>query len=333
MDDTLPEQMDAWRWTGTGVPLRRETVPVPVPAPDEVLLRVRAAGMCHSDVGEIDEPSWADTITRNPITLGHEIAGEVAVVGEDVTGVAVGDRVGVYPMGRTVPGYSRDGGYAAYAVAPAADLVPLPAGVAYDVAALGTDAGMTSHHAVVGIAQVRPGQRIGIIGLGGLGQIGARLAVVHGAEVHVADVSADARALGARLGVHSVVGSVDELAGADLDVVVDFAGFGTTTAGAIHAIRTGGTVVMVGLGAVTTSFETRDLIHRKAHVIGSSGGTREDVARVYEHLAAGNLHPVVEHLSFDQIPDGIARLRAGRVTGRLVVLMGDADAPRPPKGG
>lgn len=242
MDDTLPEQMDAWRWTGTGVPLRRETVPVPVPAPDEVLLRVRAAGMCHSDVGEIDEPSWADTITRNPITLGHEIAGEVAVVGEDVTGVAVGDRVGVYPMGRTVPGYSRDGGYAAYAVAPAADLVPLPAGVAYDVAALGTDAGMTSHHAVVGIAQVRPGQRIGIIGLGGLGQIGARLAVVHGAEVHVADVSADARALGARLGVHSVVGSVDELAGADLDVVVDFAGFGTTTAGAIHAIhgRNGG---------------------------------------------------------------------------------------------
>lgn len=90
---------------------------------------------------------------------------------------------------------------------------------------------------------------------------------------------------------------------------------------------------MVGLGAVTTSFDTRDLIHRKAHVIGSSGGTREDVARVYEHLAAGNLHPVVEHLSFDQIPDGIARLRAGRVTGRLVVLMGDADAPRPPKEG
>lgn len=186
---------------------------------------------------------------------------------------------------------------------------------------------------MVGVAGVHPGQRIGIIGLGGLGQIGARLAVLHGAEVHVADISADARALGARLGVHSVVGSVDELAGADLDAVVDFAGFGTTTAGAIHAIRTGGVVVMVGLGAVTTSFDTRDLIHRKAHLIGSSGGTREDVARVYEHLAAGDLDPVVEHLSFDQVPEGIERLRAGRVTGRLVVLMGDPTTPEPAKEG
>lgn len=324
---TIPAQMSAWQWTGTGLPLVRNQVPVPVPEGDEVLVRVRAAGMCHSDVGELDEPSWVENITRNPITLGHEIAGEVVSVGPDA-GVRVGDRVGVFPMGRTVPGYGRDGGYAAYTLAPSADLVPLPEHLSFALAALGTDAGMTSHHAVVEVAGVGPGHRVGIIGLGGLGQVGARIAVLRGAEVYGADVSRDALALGERLGLASVVDSAEKLVGMDLDVVVDFAGFGTTTAAAVGAIRKGGTVVMVGLGAVSTTLSTADVIHQKAHIRGSSGGTREDIARVYDYLAAGEIAPTVEHLTFDQVPHGIDRLRAGTVTGRLVVLM-DHEAADP----
>ena len=326
-----PKSMSAWQWSGTGRPLELNEVAVATPGPDEVLVRVRAAGMCHSDVGELDEPSWVENITRNPITLGHEIAGEVVAMGAEVAHVRKGDRVGVYPMGRTVPGYSRDGGYAAYVVAPAEDLVPMPEGLAFDLAALGTDAGMTSHHAVVEVAGVGAGHRVGIIGLGGLGQVGARIAVLRGAEVHAADISPDAQALGDRLGVASVVASADELRGRDLDVVIDFAGFGTTTAAAVGAIRVGGTIVMVGLGSVSTTLNTADVIHRKAHVIGSSGGTREDIARVYEHLAAGEIAPVVEHQGFDQVPDGIDRLRAGTVTGRLVVLMGADDDESEPE--
>ena len=88
--------MGAWQWTGTGRPLTLNQVPVPTPAADEVLIRVRAAGMCHSDVGELDEPSWAVNIKRNPITLGHEIAGEIAQVGTAVGQWQVGDRVGVH---------------------------------------------------------------------------------------------------------------------------------------------------------------------------------------------------------------------------------------------
>ena len=317
----LPARMSAWQWTGTGRPLVLSEVAVPEPARDEVLLRVCAAGMCHSDVGELDEPSWVDNITRNPITLGHEIAGEVVACGGDVTNARLGDRVGVFPMGRTVPGYGRDGGYAAYALAPAVDLVPLPTGLPFDLAALGTDAGMTSHHAVVEVARVGPGQRVGIIGLGGLGQVGARIAVLRGAEVHGADISPEALALSERLGLASVVNSAERLAGLELDAVVDFAGYGTTTAAAVGAIRTGGTIVMVGLGAVSTTLNTADVIHRKATIRGSSGGTMEDIARVYDYLASGELEPVVEHLAFDQVPEGIGRLRAGTVTGRLVVMM------------
>ncbi|WKN50703.1 zinc-binding dehydrogenase [Nocardioides sp. Arc9.136] len=313
--------MGAWRWTGTGNPLALHDVPVPSPGPGEVLVRVRAAGMCHSDVGELDEPSWAENITRNPITLGHEIAGDVAALGAGVDSWSPGDRVGVHPLGATVPGYSRDGGYAAYTLAPATDLVAMPDDLPYDLAAAGTDAGMTSHHAVVEVARVGPGSRVGIIGLGGLGQFGAQIALLRGAEVHAADTSPGAAALGRTMGLASVHGAAEDLAGLELDAVVDFAGFGSTTAAALAAIRKGGDIVMVGMGAVHTTLVTADVVHKLAHVHGSSGGTKDDIAQVYEHLARGEITPTVEHLAFEDVPDGIERLRAGRLTGRLVVLV------------
>ncbi|RHW24882.1 alcohol dehydrogenase [Nocardioides immobilis] len=315
------ETMSAWRWTGTGRPLDLQEIPVPEPGDDEVLIKVRAAGMCHSDVGEIDEPSWAATITRNPITLGHEIAGEVAAVGNEVADWRPGHRVGVHPLGRTVPGYSRDGGYAAYTIAPAGDLVAVPDDLSHELAAVGTDAGMTSYHAVAGVAGVRAGMRVGIIGLGGLGQLGAQLAVHLGAEVYAAEVSAEARALAASWGLAGTVGSADDLRGLRLDAVVDFVGAGTTTEAAVHAIRVGGDVVMVGLGAEHTTLTTADVIHQKARIHGSSGGTREDIEAVYQLLASGTLQPALESISFDEIPSGIDRLRAGTVRGRLVVRM------------
>lgn len=313
--------MAAWQWTGTGRPLSRHEVAVPTPGPDEVLIRVRAAGMCHSDVGELDEPSWAANITRNPITLGHEIAGEVVEVGTDVPQWRPGDRVGVHPLGETVPGYSRDGGYAAYTVAPAQDLVRVPDRLSFDLAALGTDAGMTSHHALVEVARVGQGSRVGIIGLGGLGQIGAQVAVLLGAEVHAADRSPAALSAARGWGLAATYSSAEEMAGLDLDVVVDFAGFGSTTEAAVHAIRVGGDVVMVGLGAERTTLTTADVIHQKARIHGSSGGTRQDIEAVYRYLEQGSVTPRVEHLGFGDIPSGIERLRAGQVTGRLVVLM------------
>jgi propanol-preferring alcohol dehydrogenase len=315
--------MQAWQWTGTARPLALHDVPVPAPGPDEVLIRVRAAGMCHSDVGELDEPSWAVTITLNPITLGHEIAGDVVSAGSQVTEWRVGDRVGVCPLGRTVPGYSRDGGYAAYTVAPAADLARIPDDLPYDLAALGTDAGMTSHHAVVSVGGVRAGSRVGIIGLGGLGQIGAQVAVMLGAEVHAADVSPRARDMARAWGLSGLYASAEEMTGLGLDVVVDFAGYGSTTEAAVHAIRAGGDVVMVGMAAERTTLTTADVIHQRARIHGSSGGTLADIDAVYGYLDRGDVTPRVEHLSFADVPTGIERLRAGDVTGRLVVMMVD----------
>ncbi|MDV8002644.1 alcohol dehydrogenase catalytic domain-containing protein [Rhodococcus sp. IEGM 1408] len=320
-NSSIPAEMRAWQWTGTGNPLTLSVVPVPEPGPGEVLIRVRAAGMCHSDVGELDEPSWAANIHRCPITLGHEIAGDVVALGPGVDSARVGDRVGVHPLGATVPGYGRDGGYAAFHVAPVGDLVPLPEGMSFELGALGTDAGMTSHHGVVEVAGVTAGDRVGIIGLGGLGQIGARIAVLLGAEVHAADPSPDARRLGEELGAVEVVADAADLAGRGLDAVIDFAGFTATAQAAVQAIRVGGVVVMIGMGAHTSQLVTADVIHQKAVIRGSSGGTRADIASVYRYLAEGRIVPAVERLTFEQVAEGIDRLRDGKVTGRLVVMM------------
>jgi propanol-preferring alcohol dehydrogenase len=113
------------------------------------------------------------------------------------------------------------------------------------------------------------------------------------------------------------------MAGLGLDVVIDFAGFGSTTEAAVQAIRVGGDVVMVGMAAERTTLTTADVIHQRARIHGSSGGNVADIDAVYTYLDRGEVTPRVEHLSFADVPTGIERLRAGDVTGRLVVLLED----------
>ena len=88
--------MKAWQFSNTNEPLVRVELPDPVVGPGEVVVRVRAAGLCHTDVGVLRDKGWLSTLAYRPIVLGHEVAGEVAEVGDDVTGWAVGDRVGVW---------------------------------------------------------------------------------------------------------------------------------------------------------------------------------------------------------------------------------------------
>ena len=315
--------MRAWQFTGTHQPLVLNDIPEPVPGPGELVLDVKAAGLCHSDVGVLDDEGWLPLFPTLPVTMGHEVAGVVSAVGEGVTEYAVGDRVGVCPTAEsgTTPGYSREGGFTAKHLVAATDVVPMPEGLSFELAAAGTDAGMTSYHAVMTIGGVQPGDRVAIIGLGGLGQIGARVAVVSGAEVTVCEINEDAWPLAREIGAVEVVKTVDELAGKDFDVVVDYAGFGETTAKALDAIRFGGSVVVVGMGRLEATINTRDLILKQARILGSVGGTKEDVATCYELFAAGKVSPAITRIGFDDIPDGLDRLRRGEVTGRLVAVM------------
>lgn len=316
--------MKAWQFTSTHEPLVRADIPAPTPGPGEVVLDIRAAGLCHSDVGAMTDPAWLDYIPNRPVVIGHEIAGVVRAVGDGVTGVRIGDRVGVCPSnGHGAPGYARDGGFTEQHRCLADDLVPMPEGLTFELAALGTDAGMTSYHAMVTRGEAGPGMKIGVIGLGGLGQIGARVAVVRGAEVHVAEVNEAVWPLAREIGATSVVGDVLDWADQGFDLIVDYAGYGTTTAGALKAIRKNGRVVVVGMARMQITLDTMDIIHKQAQLLGSSGGTKEDVASIYALLAAGDVTPVVTIIGFDDIPDGLDDLRHHRLAGRLVARISD----------
>lgn len=106
-------------------------------------------------------------------------------------------------------------------------------------------------------------------------------------------------------------------------MIVDFAGFGTTTADAIDVVGVGGRVVQVGMGRLQATISTASLILRKVTLIGSQGGTKDDVEGVYRHLATGKLAPKITEITFDEIPDGIGRLKRGEVVGRLVANIAD----------
>ncbi|GLB68092.1 zinc-binding dehydrogenase [Arthrobacter mangrovi] len=316
--------MKAWQFTNTHEPLVLNEVDEPAAAPGGVVIDIKAAGLCHSDVGMLEDEGWLSTLAKRPITLGHEVAGVITEVGEGVTDWKVGDRVGFCPTTSVgAPGYGFDGGFSFKAAIDQEALVRIPDNVSFAQGAAGTDAGMTSHHAVIANGQVKSGDKVGIIGFGGLGSIGARVAVLAGAEVYVAEVNEKVWDQAKEIGATAVAKSIAEFKEAGLDVIVDFAGFGTTTAEAIETVRRGGRVVQVGMGRLEATISTKALILSEVTLVGSQGGTKEDVQGVYDFFATGQLNPTITEIDFDGIPEGIEKLKRGEVVGRLVAKIAD----------
>lgn len=316
-------KMKGWQFTYTHEPLKLVEQPDPVAKPGYVVLDVKAAGLCHSDVGALEDEGWLEIITKRPVIMGHEMAGVISALGEGVTGFKVGDRVGVCPVSKTgeAPGYARDGGYATKTTAPAVDLVPIPEGVNFAQAAAGTDAGMTSYHALFVTGRAKPGMKVGIIGVGGLGMMATRAAVIHGCEVYVTDVSPVARELGLEMGAKEAFSSVMDLKDKNCELIIDYAGFGTTTAEAIEAVGFKGRVVIVGMGRLEAKINTLSMILKQVEVAGSNGGDVDDIALFYKHVASGQLKPLITEIGFEDIWDGIGKLKRGEVKGRLVAAV------------
>jgi alcohol dehydrogenase, propanol-preferring len=313
--------MKAWRLVAANEPLRLVELDEPRPGPGEVVIDVRAAGLCHSDVGFLDGTLTA-MLPRLPITLGHEVAGTVSEIGSQVDGLTVGDRVVVGGPEGFAPGWAADGGFAEKCLTKASGLLRLPDTVTFDQAATATDAGQTAYAAIVAAGKLRPGDRVGVVGLGGLGLTGARIAKLIGAEVHAAEPKRDVWDVAKAQGVATIVEDVSELTPLNLDTIVDFAGFGTTTAGAITAVRPGGLVVQVGLGTVEATISTSALVLKAVTLRGARGGTDpRHLEAVVDYMATGDLRIPTSPIDFHEIPDAIERLAAGHVVGRFVALM------------
>lgn len=310
--------MKAWQFVSEGTPITLNEVASPELTAGGVLVKVMAAGICHTDTGYLDG-TLTYALAFRPITLGHEIAGTVTAVGDDVTSLQVGDRV-VIPAKVEGPGTSLHGGFAPYVATPAEFVVPLPDGVPWDQAAAAADAGLTSYHATIGQGRVTSGTRVGIIGFGGLGSVGAQIARAIGAEVFVADSSQGARDFARSLGVTAVSADIGEFADCEMDVIIDFAGFGVTTASAIRAVRRGGRVVQVGMGVTDGLIPLVELAVKEVELIGSLAGSADDCAAVLRLIANGTVRSRITHVTFDEIGEALARLERGQVVGRLVAL-------------
>lgn len=310
--------MKAWLFTGAHQPLEPIEREMPRAGAGEVVIAVHGSGLCHSDVGRMDGTLTPYMPKPPPIILGHEIAGVIVEAGPGVSGFAVGDRVVASGTQTYCPGRDADGGYATHCLLPASCLLHLPDAVSFAQGAAATDAGQTSHHAVMKAGKLLPGQRVGIIGLGGLGMTGARIAVLAGAQVYAAEPRREAWAAAERQGVRSVVADAAGFAGLDLDLIVDFAGFGETTASAVRVVRPGGRVVLVGLGRTETMIPSMALIAKSVTLRGSGGGGPEDTASVLAHMARGDLVIEASTIGFDEIPAGLDRLKRGGVVGRIV---------------
>jgi propanol-preferring alcohol dehydrogenase len=316
--------MKAWQYEGGQKPITLNEIPEPVPGPGEVVIDVRAAGLCHSDIMYM---SVGDaTMPFLPMTQGHENAGVISALGEGVEGWQVGDAVGVCSSGVRPPlGMFTPGGFADKLVADAPDLARVPDGLDLSLAALATDAGMTSYHAIIKAGGAKAGMKVGVIGFGGLGQIGARAAVLAGAEVHVAETKRDVWPIAMEAGAASCVAdasewvSADQWAGGDFDLVVDYAGFDTTQK-ALTAVRRGGKVVQVGLGRPTFTVATPLILGRTLE--GSLGGTVQDIEDVFGLMLRGEIQPVYTEIAFDEIGAGLEKLKNNQVTGRLVARFG-----------
>lgn len=321
--------MKGWQFTGTGKPLNLVKQEIPKAKEGYVVIKVAYCGLCHSDVGALDDPGWVGNIIKKvPVVMGHEISGVISEVGPGVEGWKVGDRVAVCPMYTAEdagPGYGRDGGYANYTTAPQEMIVKVPDNVDLAQAAAATDAGMTSYHAVVQAGGVKKGTRVGMIGIGGLGTVGARVAIGLGAEVYAASRNKDALKKIKEDGAFKTAKSITEFKDDNLDVIIDFAGAKQTLVDAVETVGFKGRVVVVGMAALEFPLNTTALITKQLEVVGSNGGTREDIADVIKLISNGDLNIDIELVDFDQVPEKLDVLRERSVENRFVMEIKEKD--------
>lgn len=318
--------------------------PPPSPGPGEVLVKVEACGVCHSDL-HLAAGDWEllKPITKLPLILGHEIAGTVTALGEGVGDFAVGDRVGVpwlhWTCGRCeycvagretlcprqmITGVTVDGGFAEYVKAKASHTARLPGNLGFEAAAPLLCAGLTAHKALK-TAGVRAGERVVIFGVGGLGHLAVQLAKARGLETGAVDVAEEklelARACGADWTVNAGDGAahkpVKARGGAHVAVVTSGSRAAYETA--LRSLRRGGTLAVVGMAPEPISVSTVALVAGETRIVASAVGTREDLREVLELGAAGEVSCRVQTRPFAEVNEVLAEMRRGNLLGRVAL--------------
>jgi propanol-preferring alcohol dehydrogenase len=324
-------------------PLSLEDAPTPTPARDEVLVRVRVCGICRTDL-HVVEGELAQR--RTPVIPGHQIVGTVAGLGADVRGFAIGDRVGVAWLHRTCgicrfcrrgrenlcdaaefTGWTVDGGFAEYVVAPADFAYPIPAGFGDRDAAPLLCAGIIGFRALLltGIPDMA-GARLGIYGFGAAGHVAIQIARGRGAEVYVCTRDrAKHQALAAELGA-AWVGDALATPPVALDAAIVFAPAGELVHAALASVDKGGSVVLGGIHMSDVPALPYRLLYGERHLRTVANNTRADGRAFLAEAARLRVHTHTEVFPLASANEALRALKTDAIGGAGVLRVADETA-------
>jgi propanol-preferring alcohol dehydrogenase len=328
-----------------GQPLRVEEVPVPEVAPGQVLVKVVASGVCHTDLHAANG-DWPVKPTL-PFIPGHEGVGYVAALGAGVKGIKEGDRVGV-PWLQTacghcehcitgwetlcdeqqMTGYTVNGGYAEYVLADPGYVGRLPANVGFSEIAPILCAGVTVYKGLK-VLDCKPGDWVAISGIGGLGHCAVQYAKAMGFHVIAVDIDEAKLALAIRLGADMVVNASTQDPAAEIQRAIRGAHGVLVTAvsrsafaQALGMLHKRGTMSLVGLPPGDFALPIFDVVLNAKTVRGSIVGTRKDLQEALEFAGEGKVSVTCREDRLDNINQVFDRMKAGDIEGRIVMRIG-----------
>ena len=312
-------------------------IDTPKPDHNQILIKIGASGLCYTDV-HITE---GHIPTVFPRTLGHEPVGEVVAIGDGVRTRKVGDRVGVpwiqHSCGRCEwckrgrplfcqeqvgTGIQAQGSHAQYMLAEADSAMLLPDGVSYEDAASIFCAGFTVWSGLRW-ADPKPGERVAVLGIGGLGHLAVQYAHAAGFETIAISSSKDKEPMIKKLGADQVVADGEALQKAGgADIILHCSNSSKAANAAIQGLRPDGRLVVMGADSEPISVSPMDMISRRLRLIGSQQNTREHLFEALEFVAKGKVKPMIEVFSLDQIGDAYKKVAEGKVRFRAIISMG-----------
>lgn len=330
-------------------PLQIEDVPIPALNAGEVLVKVAACGLCHTDLHYIDH--GVPTVKHPPLILGHEATGIVEQTAPGVTSIKEGDRVllpAILTCGQCAAcrvgrenicqrmrmfGNDVDGAYAEYVKAPAKDVFILPEEIPLVEGCIIADAVTTPYHAVKNRAGVRPGDHVVVYGCGGVGLNVVQFANLAGGIVIAIDVSEEklewARRLGASFTLNprqiegEVARTVRKLTGGGADIAIEAIGNPSTIQDAFSTLHPGGRLVVVGYTDHEVALSAGRIMYREMEIRGSLGCRPVDYPRVIELVRAGRIQVsplVTARFPLAEINTGLDTLRNGKGIRSVVVM-------------
>lgn len=316
-------------------PLVLADVPAPMAAPGEVIVRTFGCGICRTDLHMLDGLAYRPAL---PHILGHEPAGRVAAIGDGVVGWAIDDEVAPYLFEtcghcpacwagsdaqcehpQSILGVTRNGGFAEFFRVRADNLLRVPAGIRLSEAGLVSCAVVTAVRAVAK-AHVVPGQRVVVIGAGGIGLLVVQCLVHDGIEVHVVETSEAMRKASLAEGASSIGASEESGCEGTFDRVFDVVGTSATTELAGRLVKRQGRIVVIGEEAEYPRIDTVTIAQREIEIVGSRNGSRADAERALALMASGVIRPrIADRIGLDGINNALKAMREGRVHGRMIV--------------